>query len=97
MIHFNEFAHEPQSIDGDKITLDSLLNKEIELIQYRLTKSKYAKNESGLCLTLQIKLDDQLRVVFTGSEVLIRQLKQYGDHCPFKTTIKKINKYYTLS
>jgi len=97
MIRFNEFASEPQSIEGDKINIDSILNKEVELIQFRITKSKYSKNESGLCLTLQVKVDERLRVIFTGSEVLIRQLKQYGDHCPFITIIKKINRYYTLS
>jgi len=36
-------------------------------------------------------------VLFTGSDVLIEQMEKYGDQIPFAATIKKIDRYYTLS
>jgi hypothetical protein len=36
-------------------------------------------------------------VVFTGSDVLIGQVEKYADQIPFLTTIKKINRYYTMT
>lgn len=60
-------------------------------------RSKYEKNRSGKCLLLQIEHDGQHRVIFTGSDVLIEQMEKYGAEVPFATTIKKIDRYYTLS
>ena len=85
-------------MDGDKIQIDRILNKEIEVIGYKIRPSKFSKNKSGQCLTLQINsLDGDKRILFTGSDVLIKQIEQYGDQIPFFATIKKVDKYYTLS
>lgn len=45
------------------------------------------------------RIDDILNkeIIFTGSDVLIEQLEKYRHEIPFKTVIKKINRYYTLS
>jgi hypothetical protein len=95
---FSDFADEPEMLDGEKIQISQILNKEIEVVGYRIRQSKYGKNASGQCLTLQFVDDSgERRVVFTGSDVLIDQMKKYGDQIPFATTIKKIDKYYTLS
>jgi len=94
---FSDFAAEPEILDGDKIPIERILNREIEVIGHRIAKSKYQKNSSGQCLTLQIVLDGERRVVFTGSDVLIEQLRRYGDQVPFVATIRKVDKYYTLS
>lgn len=51
----------------------------------------------GKCLLMQIEHDGQHRVIFTGSDVLIEQMEKYGAEVPFATTIKKIDRYYTLS
>jgi len=37
------------------------------------------------------------KVVFTGSDVLIEQMERYGEEIPFVATIKKVDRYYTLS
>lgn len=47
--------------------------------------------------SLQFELDGDRRVLFTGSDVLIEQVETYGDQIPFAATIKKIDRYYTLS
>jgi len=36
-------------------------------------------------------------VAFTGSVVLADQIKKYQKEIPFLTTIRKINKYYSLT
>lgn len=94
---FSDFADPANILDGTKQRIDEILNREIEVIGYRVTRSKYAKNRSGECLTLQYVIDGDRHVVFTGSDVLIGQMKQYGDHLPFLATVRKIDRYYTLS
>ena len=46
---------------------------------------------------LQMMVDNEKRVLFTGSDVLIDQMKKYGDNVPFLAIIIKIDRYYTLS
>lgn len=94
---FTDFAEELPPLDGDKIKLDTVLNQEIEVIGCRIGATRYSKNKSGKYLMLQIVWRNQHYVLFTGSDILIRQVEQYADQIPFLTTIMKINKYYTLS
>jgi hypothetical protein len=94
---FAEFSSEPPPLEGDKIQIDNILNREIEIIGHRIAGTRYSKNTSGKYLTLQIRFDDQLHIVFTGSDVLVRQLTEYASEIPFFATIKKINRYYTLT
>ena len=95
--HFADFAKEPPPLDGDKIKLDDVLNREVEITGYRIAGTRYSKNVSGKYLTLQIRMDNMPYVIFTGSDVLLRQLQEYCKEIPFFTTIKKINRYYTLT
>lgn len=97
---FSDFAEEKGPLEGDKVKLDSILNYEILVVGYRIQNSKYKeKNNSGKYLIIQFcNPDDQERkVFFTGSDVLIEQMEKYGHKVPFLTTIKKVDKYYTFS
>ena len=94
---FSDFVAEPAVLDGDKIKLDSILNQEVEIVGYRIGDTRYSKNKSGKYLTLQIKIGSEVNIVFTGSDVLIKQIEKYKDEIPFYTTIKKINRYYALT
>ncbi|MBC8402499.1 MAG: hypothetical protein H8E14_13500 [Candidatus Marinimicrobia bacterium] len=95
---FSDFSEEDLPLDGDKIRIDDILNCEINIVGFRICKSKYDKNKSGKCLTLQFKNgSEDKRVIFTGSDVLIDQMNKYGEEIPFHATIKKIDKYYTLT
>jgi hypothetical protein len=94
---FSDFAEEQSPLDGEKIKIEQILNIEIEIIGYRITRSKYEKNKSGKCLQLQMNVDGVHRVLFTGSDVLIEQLQKYGEQIPFTASIKKIDRFYTLS
>lgn len=97
MKRFSDFAKDDAGLDGDKLRIDDALNIELLVTGYRLTPSKYEKNKSGKCLTLQVEIEGRRRVIFTGSDVLVSQLEKYGDEIPFNATIKKIDRYYTLS
>ena len=94
---FSDFAEPANILDGDKIRIDDIINQEVPVTGYRITDSKYEKNKSGKCLTLQIELNGVHRVIFTGSDVMIEQVEKYKDHIPFLTTIKKVNRFYTLT
>jgi len=97
MKKFSDFSQEEQALDGDKIRTDSLVNQELVITGYRIRKSRYSKNVSGDYLTLQVEIDGETYVCFTGSDVLIDQVKKYAEEIPFIATIKKINRYYTLT
>lgn len=97
MKRFTDFADAPSVLDGDKIKLDDLINREVTVIGSRITESKFGKNKSGKCLTLQIEIDGVHKVVFTGSDVLIGQIEKYGAEIPFIAVIKKVERFYTLS
>lgn len=96
MKRFSDFAKEI-NITGDKIKIDEILNKEIEVINYKITESKYKNKDNNKLLTLQIKVNNEERVIFTGSNILIEQCEKYKNEMPFLATIKKINKFYTFS
>ena len=74
---------------GAKIDIYSLLNKEIEVHAYKIEKSKFDK-WSGMRLVLQVVVDGEKRIIFSGSTVLMETLKLIAaEHFPFKTVIRK--------
>lgn len=92
---FVDFAEEPKSFDGDKKKLVEILNQQILIIDFKIQSSK--QTEGTLYTTIQFKIGEINHVVFTGSKVLTEQLEKYKSKLPFYATIKKINKYYTLT
>ncbi len=95
---FSDFAQGHKPLDGDKLRIDDILNREIEVLAIRIKPSKYGNGKgSGSCLTIQFMMDGERHVVFTGSGVLTEQAQQYQAELPFLTTIRKIDKYYTFS
>ena len=93
MKQFKDFGIKPtlQSLTGDKIKIERILNREIEVYDFRIEDSKFG-NGSNKCLYLQIAIGDTKHVVFTGSTVLIQLIEQVPkSEFPFKTTIIKEN------
>jgi len=96
--HFSDFADEDGPLEGPKVRIDEIVNNEIEVTGYKIRKSKYDKNLSGKYLTVQFEIESgEKRVFFTGSNVLIEQMKKYSNQVPFLTTIKKIDRYYIFT
>ena len=99
MKRFSDFCKE-QNLQGKKVSINKLANKEIEVINYRLTSTKFSSNYAQIQFRLLSK--DTVFVTFTSSKVLIRQLTQYKDELPFIAFIKSGkskngNSYYTFS
>jgi len=93
---FSDFAKEEAPLDGAKIKIDDVINKDVCVLGYRITKSKYSSN-SPRCLMLQVELGGCRYVIFTGSSVLIDQIEKYGSELPFLAIIRKIDRYYTFT
>lgn len=81
-------------MEGKKKRIDDVLNIELLIIAYRLGKSKFS---DGDYLSLQIEIDGEKFIIFTGSTVLADQIEKYSDKMPFLARIVKIDRYYSLS
>lgn len=91
---FSEFAEPDGHFEGEKINIKEILGHEVEILKFDVRKSK--KNEGNL-LTIQIKHDQKLHIVFTGSNVLINQLTKYQSELPFIATIKQLGNCFSLT
>jgi hypothetical protein len=91
---FSNFAEEVV-FDGEKLRIDEILNKEVLVTGFCIKESHQKKGTQYL--TIHFELDGKKHVTFTGSMVLMDQLKKYESHIPFYSKIKKINRHYTFS
>lgn len=81
---------------GAKIKINKILNKEIVVEGYKIGDSKF--EGKGDCLTLQIMVDNEQRVVFTSSKGLMGMIKSIsGTDFPFKTTIVEVNEMFQFT
>ena len=79
-----------------KIKIAKVIGKEIIVKAYKLTKSKYEKTEH--CLTIQVEINGENKVIFTGSNALKKQIEQVNiKDFPFTTTIENINETYQFT
>lgn len=94
---FKDFAKDHVPLDGAKLKIDDILNKEITVIGFRVKSSKFTKANATTCLTIQFMMGDERHIVFTGSQVLLDQCKSYESELPFMATVKKIEKYFSFT
>lgn len=92
---FATFAHDKLPMPGKKKRLEEILDKPISVVDFRITKSN--KRENSDCLQIQFLYENDVYILFTGSVVLIDQIQSVKEKLPFKTTIVKIDKYYSFS
>jgi len=98
MHNFKDFNILPKinSFVGEKIQVQKLFNLPITVLQYKVEPSKQKAGTE--LLTLQIEKGGEKRIVFTGSTVLIDQIKRVPQNrFPFVTTIKGDNDYYEFT
>jgi len=95
MKKFSEFKIDNKlKFNGDKISINDILNKKISIHRYSISESKY----NGNYLTIQIEIDNKDMVIFTGSNNLIQVIKQVkNENFPFETIIKKKYKQYIFT
>ena len=99
-LRFSDFATNEGPLEGKKVRIDEVLNIEILILAFRMKESKYRDSSAPDCMTLQFEFPDkpgEKHILFTGSTVLIDQLNRYQEKLPFYATIKKIDKYFTLT
>jgi retron-type reverse transcriptase len=100
---FSDFADSTSLniMDGKKLSLDSVLDKEIVVLKYRVKPTKYAESKAPNCITVQFYFADEAaqthHVFFSGSSVLIGQMEKYKEHLPFRATVRKVGKYFTFT
>jgi len=88
--------YETENLLGDKIKIAKIIGKEIIVKAYKLTKSKYENTD--YCLMIQIELNGESKVVFTGSTALKAQIEQVNkDDFPFATIIQSVNETYQFT
>lgn len=85
-------------MSGEKIKIKNVLNLEISILDFRIDESLFKKNKSGKRLQLQMNIAGEIKVLFTGSEVLMGQIAQVDkDDFPFSTIIKQVEDYYIFT
>jgi hypothetical protein len=96
---FSDFNCNLKVFDGQKRSINLILNKEILIKLFKIGNSKYKTEKYATVQFNDPANENKLEnfIFFTGSLVIIDQLNQNKDHLPFYTTIKKIDQYYTLS
>ncbi len=98
MHNFKDFNIQPKinAFVGEKIAVQKLFNLSISVIAFKVGPSTQKKDTE--LLTLQIEKSGEKRIVFTGSKVLIDQIKRVpANSFPFITTIKGDNDYYEFT
>lgn len=98
MNNFKDFNIKPKvnSFVGEKIQVQKLFNLSIKVLAFKIEPSKQKKGTE--LLTLQIEKGSEKRIVFTGSTVLIDQIRRVPENgFPFITTIRGDNDYYEFT
>ncbi len=101
MNNFSQFNIQASKIcfEGDKIKMSRILNKEIIVYHFKIEDSKVFKERgSGKCLQMQIAVNGQKHVIFTGASGLIEVIQKIPETgFPFTTTIIEENDRYKFS
>ena len=92
---FSDFAELRGGLEGKKKRIEEILNRPIIVKAHKIIPSK--KNAGEKCLHLQFSMNNETFILFTGSMVLIDQCETYSEQMPFRTEIKKIDKYFTFA
>ena len=98
MNNFKDFGIKPEitAFSGDKIKINRVLNIPITVLDYKIEDSK-AKPGTKL-LTLHIKKEGTMHIIFTGSKVLTQMIQRVPENgFPFQTTIIKQNESFEFT
>lgn len=95
---FSDFAVIHRKLEGDRVKdITEILNKELIFTAFNVCKSKVQGCDKYMTIQFQETKNSPYRVVFTSSLILMDQFLEYSDKLPFIATIKKVNRYLTLT
>ena len=97
MKNFKDFGiSSTKRFEGKSIEIEQIFNIPIQVLDFSLGPSKTKPGTE--CLTLHILLDEVKRIIWTGSNVLIEDIKKIPlDGFPFITTIVKQGKFFKFT
>jgi len=98
MKQFKDFGIKPAMTGfvGNSIDINRILNREVIVHKFSVGPSK--KKENTQCLTLQIEIDNSMRVIFSGSKFLIDMIQRVPtNEFPFKAKIEKRNDHFEFT
>lgn len=90
---FSDVVPRRKRLPGRKVKMVHILDREITVLDWDIAPSKYLDPTDGhrlIRLTLQFRLDDELLVVLTNSDVLRSQVEEFElkrGKGPFRATI----------
>ena len=90
---FSDVIPRRKRLPGRKVKMVHILDREITVLDWDIAPSKYLDPTDGhrlIRLTLQFRLDDELLVVLTNSDVLRSQVEEFElkrGKGPFRATI----------
>lgn len=99
---FQDVARKYTKLEGEKRTLNDIINREILIFDFNISPSKFVENNKD-CLKVQWAFPDRPEekfVFFTGSKVLLNQIKGIEEHLrkgPVLATMKKEGRYFTFT
>lgn len=95
---FSDFAKIRPKLEGERVKdITELLNKEVIFTAFTISRSKVQNCEKYITIQFKESENSPLRIVFTSSQVLMDQFLEYEEQLPFVATIKKVNRYMTLT
>lgn len=95
---FSDFATIHRKLEGEKVqNIADIFNKELIFTAFNICKSKVQGCDKYITIQFKETEAGPLKVAFTGSQILIDQFLEYSEQLPFIATIKKVNRYMTLT
>lgn len=97
---FVDIVPDRGTMDGAKMPIDQIVNIPLVFTNWDISQSKYRdKGEESERLTIQFLYHGEHRIAFTGSTVLIGQLREFDKvrdpaRKEFKAVIRKIDRFY---
>jgi retron-type reverse transcriptase len=99
MTRFSDLNIKPPigTFGGKKVPIDSILNVEISILDYRIEESKF-QDRNPLRLQLSFLKEDNQYITFSGSKILMEMIRQIPKELfPIDSTIIKDDKKYILT
>lgn len=100
MKKFSSFSINPSKgrFTGDKIKIKKVFDKDIIVLDFLVENSKYSDKGEEKCLKLQIEMNEEKHVLWTGSRVLMEMIQQVDRRSlPFQTIIKEEGEAYRFT
>ncbi len=92
---FSDFTKNKTVGNGEKMSINDVLNQEILILGYEWKDSKFKENAQYIIITFE--LNGKKNFLTTSSQIIIEQMETIVENTPFYTIIKRKNNYYTLT